>query len=262
MNRAVVRAAVVSALGWSIGCGPAGPGDASASGPVATSATGSSGATGSPTSSGGTTVVTGSGASSTTSTDGTASTSGPGAPPIGPPTCDDPQPLLQYDGSPSGFVRCSSGVVHRIDAVACTIPPAPAPCATEPGAQCTKHDDCGAPLGYCDASCVCKTTCATDADCPDDQVCLCTGTHLGGDPTCIPALCRTDADCGGSICAGAIEDGCLDGGLVVELGCHGPASECHANADCPPPGGSFVAMDPLCSPEPQFTCGAAGGGCA
>ncbi|MEZ4449713.1 MAG: hypothetical protein R3B09_09545 [Nannocystaceae bacterium] len=259
----MARAAGLAALGWTLACRPGGP-DATASGTSNASPTDSEGTSAGATASGsGTTGETNPSTTegTTPGTSASASTAETGAPPLGPPTCDAPAPLVQYDGSPSGFVRCSNGVIHRTDAAACTVPPAPPPCETLPGAECTSHEACGGPLGFCDANCLCTSACITDADCAEGEFCLCTGEHLGGAPTCTPALCRTDADCAGSICAGALDEGCLDGGLVIKLGCHGPASECHVNADCPPPEGNFIALKPLCSPEPQFTCGAAGGGC-
>jgi hypothetical protein len=118
--------------------------------------------------------------------------------------CEDPMPLLRYDGTPAGFDRCSDSVIHRTEAATCEGFSAPQTCDAEPG-DCSSSDDCtDRPNGAClssptpeiggVATCQCRYACETDDDCGDGKVCVCLGEAF---PTCVPAGCTTDADCDG-----------------------------------------------------------------
>jgi hypothetical protein len=77
--------------------------------------------------------------------------------------------------------------------------------------------------------------CATDRDCGDGFACECAGFDHGFASRCIPAECRSDADCGGGHCLlsmGSRPDDCCSFGQVG-LFCERPGSTCHDGGDCP-----------------------------
>jgi len=119
--------------------------------------------------------------------------------------CDGAAPFTYggLDVPVAGWEVCDSGLAHRTEAVQCELPPG----ECEPGMgedECTVDADCtDAPNGRCEGplgmspACACLYGCETDADCGDNQACLCLGVFS----ECIAADCRTDADCGeGSAC--------------------------------------------------------------
>src|SRR5690606_22525545 len=106
--------------------------------------------------------------------------------------CDGAVPVLQPDGSPSGFSQCPDGTIHRVEAVSCN-PAVNAPlCAgTEDVQTCTTNADCtDAPNGVCVSSagggfdpqsyCGCVYPCTADSDCGASQVCVCDGVANDG----------------------------------------------------------------------------------
>jgi hypothetical protein len=128
----------------------------------------------------------------------------------------------------AGIERCEDGSLHRYEAVECI--------STFAGHAI---EDCGDHIPNCDEGevfysngdyCICVAACASDADCADDQLCLCGLSGVGGGgiagmggiQRCIPATCRSDADCGEYRC-----------GLGLS-GCHGfERADCHtANDEC------------------------------
>src|SRR5688500_14112841 len=117
-------------------------------------------------------------------------------------SCNDPMPVWDFTGAPTGFVTCDGGFIHRPERVDCTSK-VPRPNAViEPGeaavANCTMDSDCaGLPYGHCiverisypastNASCV--AGCIRDEDCDAGSLCLC------GDPVgrCVAASCTLD----------------------------------------------------------------------
>jgi hypothetical protein len=159
--------------------------------------------------------------------------------------CDDPQPLLQFDGvTPSGFVVCSDGFVHREEAAACLVPEA---------GTCDECDtDCSElTLGRCVSdlglgTCSCVASCESDADCEEGNVCACSGI-VGDVPRCVPAGCTTTADCGGGLCG---ISGSSDCGFDASVACLDATSECRVttcNDDlecaCYASGGEYVCHD-------------------
>jgi hypothetical protein len=147
--------------------------------------------------------------------------------------CEDPVAIMQPGSDQeSGFVTCGDGFVHRAEAVTCVIPEAPETCSNPGGPTdtCTTSAECDdRPNGACldDPSqvegCGCVYGCETDADCAQGEVCACAGPAQDW-PRCVPAGCRSDADCDGLCGFSVAEDGC--GGPSYELACLDEASEC------------------------------------
>jgi hypothetical protein len=134
-----------------------------------------------------------------TQEDATGSSTGELADMAGPPP--DCEPILQMDGSVSGFELCmSSGEVVRTSAQTCTDP---TPLSHANGCvygYCFSDDDCDeAPHGACQLTghhapnCTCVYGCTSDAECGPGRVCMCAPIDVG--TTCVAADCRTDDDC-------------------------------------------------------------------
>jgi hypothetical protein len=75
--------------------------------------------------------------------------------------------------------------------------------------------------------CECITPCASDADCADGEACLCEEAQTWI-TRCLPADCRTDADCGGYEC-GVSTDECYE---ANRLACRTADDVCHGFAQC------------------------------
>jgi hypothetical protein len=154
--------------------------------------------------------------------------------------CNDPMPVLGIDGAPTGFVRCESGATHRPEQRTCAsnVPRsgdvAPPPDASTGG--CTSDHDCAdLPYGHCRLQYGmgvtlygCAQGCVSDAECGATQLCLC------GDPvgTCVPASCRTDAECGGRLCLSSGNPGPC-GGMWHDFSCEQEGDQCTSVRDCP-----------------------------
>ncbi len=180
----------------------------------------------------------GSGASSSTSGQGGAGGSGGSG-------CEGATPILFADGTNSGYVRCDDGTIHREAAVACDPTIGAAACeGTEPSKSCTTDADCTAqPHGKClhhdvsfdnpEPSCGCAYSCANDADCGADAVCVCPGVVENGVawPRCSSqAKCNTDADCPSGECGiTSFNDGCFQ---QIGLACRSDVDTCRVDADC------------------------------
>jgi hypothetical protein len=141
---------------------------------------------------------------------------------------------------PSGYELhgsdCSVG--RRVEALACPQPPAEA-CVPVAGDEstCASHEDCGD--GACVAGpigCACRAaTCATDGDCADGFACACGGfLELLPRNTCVPADCRTGADCDSGECvlAPSEESNCCNTGQHRFV-CNDDAASCRSNDECP-----------------------------
>lgn len=149
-----------------------------------------------------------------------------------PSVCDDPQPVVQLDAEgqqqPTGYERCGSGVVHRIEQVACIVEGIAGTCdfPDDPSGSCMADADCvDAPNGRCngqgmDGSCGCDYPCSTDADCGPDQACYCAGAYSH----CVMAHCRTDADCG--------DHQCVYSPYHDALACQTAFDTCRADSEC------------------------------
>jgi hypothetical protein len=82
----------------------------------------------------------------------------------------------------------------------------------------------------------CSCSCASDADCPTGQACLCPfQAGLDGPavavqgPRCISAECQTSADCPSAMDCGLSLDDC---GVPLGLFCHRDNDECGNDCDC------------------------------
>jgi hypothetical protein len=130
---------------------------------------------------------------------------------------------------PTGVERCADGSRHRYAAVPCTSDSFDEPLCTAEYfdyAACTDGQlavVCPFDENWCD----CITPCASDADCADGEACLCDEGNKGI-TRCLPAECRTDADCGGTEC-GVSTDNCA---LENRLACRTADDECHGSPDC------------------------------
>ncbi|WAS93365.1 ferritin-like domain-containing protein [Nannocystis punicea] len=149
--------------------------------------------------------------------------------------------------TPSGFVKCDDGVIHRPEPRECLSPVTPTSCPADaaPESECLTDADCTEkPFGSCQLNmvfggilapgdtCGCVYGCQNDADCGSGEVCRCAGDELGLYTECVPATCITDADCAGELC-GFSPDICEPG--VFSSHCTTPNDLCEGNGDCPSP---------------------------
>lgn len=159
-----------------------------------------------------------------------------------PSGCEPSTPILQADGTPTGFVRCQDGAFERVEAVACSNP-TPLGACMDAGvdSSCTTDAECTAsPYGVCvgvtggagGTICSCAYGCVTDADCPDARICACGGDADGypGGTACIPAPCSFNDDCGEERCHMATSpDGCE---LSPRMACTTAEDLCQSHDDC------------------------------
>jgi len=237
MRLAELKMSILAALGVIGGCTS---GDASSSPEPLDSSNASFGDDTSPTPWSGASESDDDGSWAETATMGPARTTG-GSESEGPRTDDcDGEHIVQagFELS-SGFERCADGQVRRVKSSICMAPNALGsddPNCTNPMNGCVAGGCNDAAFGACIASgpdyCYCTYGCATDSDCSEGEICMC-GL---GDPdlpsvsSCIPALCQSDADCGGLGCRLAVNfDGC---GPMYMMACHTPEDECQGPYDC------------------------------
>ncbi len=164
--------------------------------------------------------------------------------PIATDLCVDPVAVTDPNtGADSGFVRCADGTLNRSTAVATVPAYAGSACiGDEEYLSCTTDADCtAAPYGFCahedlvpsdEASCGCVYSCTTDDDCGDGSACV--PKNIGPRvyaTVCVPADCRTDADCDSGECGlSSYNDGC---GTTTRLQCRDDrVDECRADTDC------------------------------
>lgn len=168
-------------------------------------------------------------------------------------SCDGDTLLTDASGARTGFAQCADGSLHRVEAVACTVPdPANAcPGGKDVEGDCKVDADCSArPHGKCisyqpmmrhdpaKVFCGCQYACETDADCGEGQACICPGAMKmgrGGNfpdglPQCIPAECTIDSDCASRECGAAVyNNGCFDD---AALKCRTPGDACRTDDAC------------------------------
>ena len=124
---------------------------------------------------------------------------------------------------------------------------------TNPPGACTDDADCGGAFvggGLClashswggDDACRCfPLSCLQDDECGSGSACECGAISGGGCNSpdgplecshhCVPAECRTDADCDGGFCSPSYADCC--GAFVESWACHFPGrDECLSDAEC------------------------------
>jgi hypothetical protein len=153
------------------------------------------------------------------------------------PRCTNPRDIGTESGMITGYVQCDEGYVHRAEVRECPVTIDPDAGFPESGDasvhECYFNADCTArPYGRCvppygpgiSTSYHCEYGCASDADCTVDQVCLC-GALVG---TCVPATCKTDADCAEGFCADY--DTVCD--YRAGMACQTSEDQCFSAAEC------------------------------
>ena len=153
--------------------------------------------------------------------------------------CMNPTPIEQTGSTePTGYETCEGGLVHRSAVVACDQSQIMGDCGSSEG-SCSSDADCTDALyGTCNGEpivqiCSCSYGCASDSDCAADEACYCRGTGS----RCVKAYCRSDADCGGYLCAFARDT----------LACHTPDDTCRVADDCAEASCPSCAYDPAAS---------------
>lgn len=157
--------------------------------------------------------------------------------------CSNPAPLPGPDGTPTGYVTCDGGSVHRSARMDCpSVVPRAAACQPYVsydagiGGGCTHDSDCTAQAnGYCVPGiqfpgCVCDYGCIRDSDCAQGQICEC-GNPAG---KCVSATCTSDQDCGQGLC---LSYEAMPGCGMTAFACQKPGDTCVSNADCTAQGG-------------------------
>lgn len=155
--------------------------------------------------------------------------------------------LVSREGTPTGIEACP-GPLHEADYYSVE----DASCATsvDEGSLCGPPEACpidpanpsacaeGEHCAYSDINlggCVCERPCARDDDCGDGFACVCEGRAVVGPSEhglfksrCVPADCRTDADCPEGRCAISV------GRCTVprRLACRGEDDACSTHRDC------------------------------
>lgn len=239
-----------------IACGPTQPGTTADTGASGSGEAGSSmGPTTAPTTGDQDLTTTSSSTSTSTSSTSSAASEATSDPPttgdpstgdtstgeVLPGHCPGGEPLFQLPElrADDGVERCPDGQVHRFEAVECVdhleIKECPADQCSGP---CDQLGD-----GVCNElfvdACFCHYPCTSDADCLPDAACLCAaGVPSGGGghdglvavTECVPANCRTDADCGGFFCA--VSPSLCGFGFPDGLFCHTAEDECVGGQDC------------------------------
>jgi hypothetical protein len=185
--------------------------------------------------------------------------------------CEGPKPVL-VDGRETGFEVCGPGaMLHRKMVAACpNRAPRPGDVCRE--GSCRSDGDCPGRHSYCgwtrlipDYTCKCMTGCETDADCGAHELCACEASErsvvpVAGAPPlgrCVPADCRSDADCHDSPCC-ATSTSNVRGlqWIAMKFACQSPEDECVDDFDCPP----FETQRALCVlTEGVRRCTASGG---
>ena len=159
--------------------------------------------------------------------------------------CEDPQPI----DAQAGVERCADRGLVRKEAPTCVLPEPTDGCELLDGVdECATDAECTARAnGVCRSShgvfstdgepwCVCQYGCASDADCADDEACLCGrdsatfdtpgALRTGPISRCVPAECRTGADCASGEC------GVFEFHGQVEFACRRPNDGCRSREDC------------------------------
>ena len=103
---------------------------------------------------------------------------------------------------------------------------APIPCSSD--SECPSDATCGD-----NKVCYLAPDCDGDSDCGAGNACICAGV-VGVSAAvaynqCVPAECRSDADCGGYSCTASNVDPC---GSLGGLYCHTERDECARHSDC------------------------------
>lgn len=149
------------------------------------------------------------------------------------------RPSLNQADAATGFVQCADGTTRRDTAMQCPteVTAATSPCAPMPGADCTSDSQCTMGAGgYCAQAhqlahyCGCYYGCRQDSDCASGQLCEC-GVVLG---SCVPATCRTSADCpAGRACVATSNSSTGSAcGATRSYACQTANDQCASDRDC------------------------------
>lgn len=163
------------------------------------------------------------GASTGGETTGGETTDGEG--PLGLATCTNPE----VDAT-TGTTNCAEGYTFRETAMACTSRANDSPPNADVAPPACSTDCSEVPNGFCAPGAgffsgpQCKSGCLNDSECPDGTLCAC--SELGG--SCVPASCRTDADCQGLLHC-LLEFGPCGEGTWK---CQSPEDECVSSQEC------------------------------
>lgn len=178
--------------------------------------------------------------------------------------CEQPEAIPQSHSRISGWsglVRCDDGFEHRMQDVGCFDPRRRGTCKRGDAGDCSRDGQCDAqPYGRCDmmvSGCRCAYGCKVDADCNDNEVCLCP-TEIGEDAKCVRASCSTLEQCDNGLCGAAkamspcgetIQFACSDSTNVCRVDADCDVGECEGNSvrkDCQIERGEWVCGDPSC----------------
>ena len=157
--------------------------------------------------------------------------------------CTNPQPILQPNGEPSGFVRCADGAIDRPSPATCAIKLQDTCAGTEDDKACVTAADCTErPNGECVSYsggepgpimtfCGCQYQCQSDADCDAGYICACAGVADAGKAFCIHAAdCEVNSDCASGECGfSEYFDGCFTQQVLY---CRGSDDSCRIDAQC------------------------------
>lgn len=182
------------------------------------------------------------------------------------PGCEGATPLLVGDVD-TGLVQCASGVVHRPAPIECPnhLAGHQPPASDSAEGVCTSDAECtAAPNGYCDIppsmgnalpQAQCLYGCTSDAECGDNQFCLC-GEPIG---RCVESTCSSAADCEGEfLCAQYFDRFGIGCGEPAAYACQTAADECTTDEDCAGDfGGNCNVVDGSrsCVELPNVACG-------
>jgi MYXO-CTERM domain-containing protein len=167
--------------------------------------------------------------------------------------CELPVEIPQLDvmpATPTGFVRCNDGSIHRTQAVECGQPMPTGITCDGQGGSCDVDADCDdAPHGAClytqgfFAGCACVYGCASDADCATGQLCACGGSAPGYPEStqCIDASCSSDAACDAGLCG--LGHDVFSCGERWVAGCRSPEDTCVRPQDCDGDGDNCLPAD-------------------
>lgn len=148
-------------------------------------------------------------------------------------------PTPGADAVPAAYDICEGERWNRSQAGSCALCYEIQRCRDPGEGNCATDLDCGSGA-VCGSSgyfgCECIIQCTVDDDCGDGFACLCPATDPEGlgwtatrYPKCLPAGCRTNADCGVDGECGVAFSACGD---VRGLQCRNNTDECTGDRDC------------------------------